>query len=255
MIWPRDRIFSTVSILLNLLCIPEGSRRTEAEVWQRFNEIADRILAVLLDALVMALREAGNTRLTRLPRMADFAVRAVAAAPALGWTASEFLVAYEGNRASVHDIAIEGSLVAGLILQVVDNANGAWRGTSTALLESIEQIAPEQARKTRGWPRNARALSDEVRRIAPNLRGKGVSVEQLKKNREWVLERPGESASPSSPASCSDSKVGDDIAGETVLPRDDPSKSGPLPGVERNDGYAGDDISPPSSGGRRRVEL
>ena len=38
------------------------------------------------------------------------------------------------------------------------------------LLSVLEDAAPEQLKRQKGWPKSASALSAELRRIAPNLR-------------------------------------------------------------------------------------
>ena len=74
------------SIAMTLPPIPDAARRPEAELWRNFEAAAPGILAALLDGLVMALRRLPTLRIDNLPRMADFARLACAAAPAFGWT-------------------------------------------------------------------------------------------------------------------------------------------------------------------------
>jgi hypothetical protein len=52
----------------------------------------------LLDGVVAALRNRPTVRIKRLPRMADFAKWATAAAPAFGWPAEAFMADYAENR-------------------------------------------------------------------------------------------------------------------------------------------------------------
>jgi hypothetical protein len=86
------------SIVLTLPPIADSQRRTEAEFWAEFNQRAPCILGALLDAVSAGLRNLPTTRLSYRPRIADFAQWAVAAAPACGWRAQDFLDAYNGNR-------------------------------------------------------------------------------------------------------------------------------------------------------------
>jgi hypothetical protein len=87
--------------------IPEERRRPEAELWSAFNAERPRILGALLDAVVVGLRRLPDTRLEKLPRMADFALWATACETAL-WPAGTFWSAYSGNR----DQAVEGVIDA-----------------------------------------------------------------------------------------------------------------------------------------------
>src|SRR5690606_26352925 len=90
---------------LDLLPIPEERRRPEAELWAAFERPRPRILGGLLDTLSGMLRELDSVKLDRLPRMADFALLAVAAERASG-AQEVFLDAYAGARAEADEQAI-----------------------------------------------------------------------------------------------------------------------------------------------------
>ncbi len=71
------------AIFLTLESIPEERRRPEKELWEAFNKARPQILGALLDAVSLGLRRLPETRLERLPRMADFALWARRRARAL----------------------------------------------------------------------------------------------------------------------------------------------------------------------------
>ena len=62
------------ALFLTLEPIPEERRRPEAELWAAFETERPRILGALLDAVVEGLKRLPETRLPKLPRMADFAL-------------------------------------------------------------------------------------------------------------------------------------------------------------------------------------
>src|SRR5215813_3849798 len=62
------------AVFLTLEPIPEDRRRPEQELWAAFEKERPRILSVLLDAVVQGLKMLPQTRLEKLPRMADFAL-------------------------------------------------------------------------------------------------------------------------------------------------------------------------------------
>lgn len=84
------------AILLTLEPIPEKRRRPEKELWAAFEVDRPRILGALLDAVAEGLKRLPETRLERLPRMADFALWATACETVL-WRAGTFWEAYRGN--------------------------------------------------------------------------------------------------------------------------------------------------------------
>jgi hypothetical protein len=167
-------------IIRQLPVIPDGERVEEEEFWPAWQAARPRILGALLDALAYALRRLPEVKLAELPRMADFAKWACAAAPALGWNAEEFLRAYERNRGSVNDVALEGSLIAEPVrLLAGGDADGpGFQGTASELLEQLEPLAGDEVIRRKGWPGSAKALSSALKRIAPNLRAVGVEVER-----------------------------------------------------------------------------
>ena len=59
-------------------------------------------MGALLIAVSLALRNVNTISLSKLPRMADFALWAVAATPALGISQADFLKAYQSNRESAN---------------------------------------------------------------------------------------------------------------------------------------------------------
>src|SRR5262249_37397344 len=84
------------AVFLTLQPIPEEHRRPEQELWTAFNAERARIMGALLDAVVEGLKRLPETRLEKLPRMADFALWATACETAL-WAAGAFWAAYCGS--------------------------------------------------------------------------------------------------------------------------------------------------------------
>jgi hypothetical protein len=129
--------------------------------------------------------------------MADFALWSCAAAEACGWTAQDFLDAYQGVREAVHDLTLEASPV-GLLVRDFAHQHNPWVGTAGELLTELVTLAHggvttptphgeqgvtmqvprvgSDVTKQKGWPKNARALSGALRRLAPTLRALGITV-------------------------------------------------------------------------------
>jgi hypothetical protein len=190
------------AVVVTLPPLDETQRRDEEQLWRDFEAVRPRVLGALLDAVSAALKNRAAVRLTRLPRMADFAAWVVAAEPALGWQPGTFLAAYEGNRSAGATAALENSLLAP-VLFVLLPAGASWRGTARELLGELERRADEKTRKHRDWPASPRRLAGEVRRLAPSLRAVGLAVTFERENggrrrRLITLERP--CATPSLPS-------------------------------------------------------
>jgi hypothetical protein len=128
----------------------------------------------LLDALSVGLRRLPSTRSARLPRMADFCLWALACVDGVLWPEGAFLSAYDSN----HDDAVGGLLDADPLASAVGgllDKQRIWRGTATNLLASLGAIAGDA--NSRSWPRNGRALSGRLRRLASSLRKAGIKID------------------------------------------------------------------------------
>jgi hypothetical protein len=112
--------------------ISEERRRPEAELWAAFEAERPRLLGVLLDAVVGGLKRPPDTRLPKLPRMADFALWATVCETAL-WPAGMFWTVYGGNR----DETVEG---------VIDADR---QGSSRRVEEEGRKIRPSRGRRGR----------------------------------------------------------------------------------------------------------
>ena len=115
-----------------------------------------------------------QTRLDKLPRMADFALWATACETAL-WQAGTFWSAYCGNR----DEAVEGVIDADPIasaLRSMMTARTEWTGTASELLGALAELAGERVAKAKTWPDSPRALAGRLRRAATFLRKIGIVV-------------------------------------------------------------------------------
>jgi hypothetical protein len=226
------------AVFLTLQPIPEEHRRPEQELWAAFEAERPRVLGMLLDAVVVGLRRLPETRLEKLPRMADFALWATACETALRskdgmpWPEGTFWAAYSSNR----DEAVEGVIDADPVAiavrafmakqtaeQAAMQAQAAtqtvrtvWTGIASDLLGALAEIAGERVTKSKAWPDSPRALSGRLRRAASFLRKIGIDIAFMKEGRartrtititSSVPEKPGEFASASSASSVNPGKA------------------------------------------------
>ncbi len=238
------------AVFLTLEPIPEERRRPEAELWASFDAERGRILGVLLDAAVEGLKRLPDTRLPKLPRMADFALWASACENAI-WPAGTFWAAYCGNR----DEAVEGVIDADPVAaaaRAVMLERTEWTGTASDLLGALGEAAGERIAKSKTWPDSPRALSGRLRRAATFLRKIGIEVSFEREGRartrviritaagaESVPERGGAQPSgPSAPSAPRPKSVPDNGFGapnpRTVANDADGRVSGPVDSARAN---------------------
>jgi hypothetical protein len=196
-------------LLLGLLPIAPNQRRSESELWQAFEEVRPRLFGALLDLLAGVLSELPNVHLTSMPRMADFARVGVAVARVMGWEDETFLSAYRANVANQHEEALSASEIGQAVIGFIEAQEGEeWSGVMKQFLEALTEFIGADKAKRRDWPKNAKGLSGQLRRIAPNLRAVGVWIEfgeRTKKGYTLSLrkqqEQGRETSTPSTPSS------------------------------------------------------
>jgi hypothetical protein len=185
------------AVFLTLEPIPEERRRPEQELWAAFEAERPRILGVLLDAVVEGLRRLPETRLPRLPRMADFALWASACEAAL-WPAGTFWAAYCGNRDEAVDGVIDGDPIAAAVRALMVTRTE-WTGTASELLGALAEQAGERVAKAKSWPESPRVLAGRLRRAATFLRKVGIEIGFGREGRARTRIIRISTAEPSSP--------------------------------------------------------
>jgi len=186
------------AVFLALQPIPEKHRRPEQELWAAFDAERPHVLGVLLDAVVEGLKRLPETRLEKLPRMADFALWATACETAL-WPAGTFWSAYCCNR----DEAVEGVIDADPIavaVRAVMATRTVWTGTASDLLGVLAEEVGERVAKSKTWPDSPRAVAGRLRRAASFLRKVGIEIgfgrEGRQRTRTINITRTQPSAAP-----------------------------------------------------------
>jgi hypothetical protein len=179
------------ALLISLPVIPEGRRRTEAEIWREYEAARACVLGALLDGVSAALANIEQVQISRLPRMADFAQWATAAEDALGFESGSFMRAYTGNREEANELALEASPIAAALKSFMFE-HQQWSGTATKLLGLLTSHVSEAVRFHPSFPKKPNVLSNALRRVAPNLRANGINVTIKRsgsKGRTVVLEK------------------------------------------------------------------
>ena len=165
------------ALILNLPPIPNENRRDEKQLYADFDRHLPQMLGALFTAVSVALGNLAETTLDGMPRMADFALWATAAEPALGFQPGAFMKAYAGNRAEAVHETLEGDPVGAAILDLMQRQEvEVWEGTCKQLLQRLEQDFEDRVRQSREWPRSPRALSSRLRRLVTFLRESHILI-------------------------------------------------------------------------------
>jgi hypothetical protein len=168
------------ALFLTLEPIAQELRRPEAELRAEFEAERPQILGVLLDAVVHGLRLLPDTYLEGLPRMADFALWAMACETAL-WPAGTFSAAYGVNRDDAVEGVIDADPIAAAVLALMET-NTEWTGSASGLLDALARPAGELVAKSKTWPDSPRTLTNRLRRSATFLRKIGIEISYFREN-------------------------------------------------------------------------
>jgi len=165
-------------ILFELNRISPYKRQEESKLLKLFEEKKPLFLGAILTALSKAMCIYPTIKLTKLPRMADFASWGCAIAVALGYSENDFLSAYELNYQNRNKEALNANPLGSVILEFMDKRD-CWKGNATQLLSDIKPIVLSQGIDTKNpnWPKAPHALSIRLNQVATNLRAMSISVE------------------------------------------------------------------------------
>ena len=176
-------------LVVTLNNIRDEDRIDERTFWANAETILPSVLGGLLTAASTAMRQLPHTRLSSPPRMADFAKWVVAAESELPWSAGDFMSTYSSNRETAILNTLESDAFARHLCAVA--TKDVFEGTATQLGELLALRLSERESRERTWPRNARAISERVTRLAPALRAAGIDVERGRRgNDRTIILRP-----------------------------------------------------------------
>ncbi len=184
--------------------VPSGERRTDEELWRRFEELHPRLLGAALDALSRAIRLKYSVRLSERPRLAGWGEWAAAVYEAMGWGADKFAQDWRGVVGSQTSAAVEASPVALAILRFMADRKGEeFSGSSSELYAELERIAEGLSlTRAKGWPRQSNWMWRRIREVLPLLAERGVVAERTETGPATIItlrrsrdrEAPGDAA-------------------------------------------------------------
>ncbi|QFR33831.1 bifunctional DNA primase/polymerase [Ancylobacter sp. TS-1] len=169
------------SIPIRLPPLPEGTRRTEEEIWREFDRLLPGLLGALYEAAASAMRNYDAVEPPTTLRMADAARWIRAAEEAVGVPPGGLVQAIRDAQdafvvESVNDDPIVTKLRAVL-------KKGPFNGSVGDLFDRFDFV------ETRNLPRTPSQLSRHLKRLRPALAKVGIGVEFLPRTRQGQLIR------------------------------------------------------------------
>lgn len=164
------------SLLFELVRVPESERKELRLIYKAFDKDRASILGGIFTTLSKALGVYQSVKLSKLPRMADFARWGYAIGEALGGYGEQFLKEYEQNQIIRDYEAIDADVVAYLIVAFMKHKTD-WSGLVSDLLVSLQEIAPLYGivPTAKEMPSQANALSRRINNVQSNLNAVGIT--------------------------------------------------------------------------------
>jgi hypothetical protein len=188
----RDDLADRV-LMAQLPEIPAEKRLPQGELNAKVEAARPRILGALLTALSQTLAQPRPNPAT-LPRMADYALFAIASEKALGLRDGEFMATFNESREQSRQIVIESSPVGEAIVRLMEDTPLIWKGTISQLLKDLENHTDEATYRSRYFPKASNMLSRQLKRLTPDLKALGLEVKEgirsnNKETRSIVIEK------------------------------------------------------------------
>ncbi len=175
-------------IHVDMPTIAPEARRDDADTSVGWERDRPKVFGALLDLFTSALRILPTVKLVQKQRMADFERLGEAVAGAMGLAPGEFQRQYAELVLAGIDRALESNAVAQALDKHFEGRTPilAWQGTAGNLYDLLNNLnLPDRG----SWPRSPKGLSDQLRRIAPAYRAKGIEISYLGHSREGAQWR------------------------------------------------------------------
>lgn len=171
--------------------IPPDQRKDEQTLEATWQEDYPAIFGGLMDLFSAALRLLPGVKLTEMHRMADYQRLGEAIAQAQGHEPGHFSQLYAAAVQEGADRSLETYGIADALQVFACSEKKPWEGTVLSLKLELE-LLPGIDRSH--WPKSARGLSHQLKRISPGLRRHGIHVEKLGHERNGSRVRVSRSA-------------------------------------------------------------
>jgi hypothetical protein len=158
--------------------IPDRERKTEEELWERFEAEHPKLLGALFDVLSRAIALKPYIELSRRPRLADWGEYAAAVYEIMGWEAEKFLEDWDEVVKVQNQATLDGSPVAQAIIRFMDDKEE-YTGSSSELHGKLKVVAAQlgvDVERDRAWPKSARWLWRRIKEVLSLLVAAGIEA-------------------------------------------------------------------------------
>ena len=176
------------SLVVELERIPDGERRTEEELWERFEAEHPKLLGALFGVLAEAIALKPSLKLSRRPRLADWGEYAAAIYEVMGWGAEQFLEDWDEVVKVQNQATLDSSPVAQAIIKFMEDREQ-YTASSSEMHSKLKVVAATlgvDVERDKAWPKSARWLWRRIKEMLPLL--VAASIEVSRKDAEKATE-------------------------------------------------------------------
>jgi len=166
------------SLVVELERIPDGERKTEEQIWERFEAGHRKLLGTLFDLLSKAIALKASIKLSRRPRLADWGEYAAAVYEVMGWGAETFLKDWDEVVQVQNQATLDGSPVAQAIIKFMEDQEE-YTATSSELHSNLKVTAAQlgvDVERYKAWPKSARWLWRRIKEVLSLLVAAGIEA-------------------------------------------------------------------------------
>ncbi len=177
------------SLVVELERIPDGERKTEEELWNRFETEHPKLLGALLGVLSEAIARKPSIKLSRRPRLADWGEYAAAVYEVMGWGAEQLLEDSSEVVKVQNQATLDGSPVAQAIIKFMEDKQE-YTATSSELHKRLEGVAEGlgvSVVRDKAWPKSARWLWRRIKEVLPVLMAAGIDAKRERPDTGTVI--------------------------------------------------------------------
>src|SRR5215203_3690196 len=166
------------SLVVELERIPDAERRTEEELWERFEAEHPKLMGALFDILTRAIALKPSIKLSRRPRLADWGEYAAAVYEVMGWGAETFLKDWDEIVQVQNQATLDGSPVAQAIIKFMEDTEE-YTATSSEMHSKLKATAAQlgvDVDRDKAWPKSARWLWRRIQEVLSLLVAAGIEA-------------------------------------------------------------------------------
>jgi putative DNA primase/helicase len=166
------------SLVVELERIPDAERKTEEQIWERFEEEHAKLLGALFDVLSRAIAFKPSIKLSRRPRLADWGEYAAAVYEVMGWGSETFLNDWDEVVRVQNQATLDGSPVAQAIIKFMEDEEE-YTATSSELHSKLKVVAATlgvDVERDKAWPKSARWLWRRIKEVLSLLVAAGIEA-------------------------------------------------------------------------------